>query len=47
MKLYEINEQITACIDSETGEVIDPEKLTICRSQKMKSSKILLYGTKI
>ena len=27
MKLYEINEQIMACIDSETGEVIDPEKL--------------------
>lgn len=27
MKLYEINEQIMACIDSETGELIDPEKL--------------------
>ena len=27
MKLYEINEQIMDCIDSETGEVIDPEKL--------------------
>ena len=27
MKLYEINEQILNCIDTETGEIIDIEKL--------------------
>lgn len=26
-KLYEINEAIEACVDRETGEIIDPEKL--------------------
>ena len=27
MKLYEIDEAILACIDQETGEIIDPEQL--------------------
>lgn len=27
MKLYEINEQILNCIDTETGEIVDVEKL--------------------
>lgn len=27
MKLYEIDEAILGCIDQETGEIIDPEKL--------------------
>ena len=27
MKLYEINENILACVDSETGEIIEPKKL--------------------
>lgn len=27
MKLYEINQEILACIDMETGEIIAPEKL--------------------
>ena len=27
MRLYEINEQIEACIDAETGEIIDESKL--------------------
>lgn len=26
--LYEINEQILNCVDTETGEIIDPEKLS-------------------
>ena len=34
MKLYEINEQIMACIDSETGELIDPEKLNELQTAK-------------
>ena len=40
MKLYEINEQIMACIDSETGEVIDPEKLNdlqIAKDEKIEN----------
>lgn len=40
MKLYEINEQITACIDSETGELIDPEKLNdlqIAKDEKLEN----------
>ena len=28
MKLYEIDQQILDCIDSETGELIDPERLS-------------------
>lgn len=28
MKLYEIDEAILSCIDEETGEVIDEERLT-------------------
>lgn len=38
--LYEIDEQILECIDKETGEVIDPEKLTelqIERNHKIES----------
>ena len=27
MTLYEINEEIMACVDAETGEVVDAEKL--------------------
>lgn len=27
MKLYEIEQEILACVDLETGEIIDPEKL--------------------
>lgn len=34
MKLYEINEQILSCIDSETGELIDPEKLNELQLEK-------------
>lgn len=40
MKLYEINEQIMACIDSETGELIDPEKLNdlqIAKDEKLEN----------
>ena len=40
MRLYEINEQIMACIDSETGEVIDPEKLNdlqIAKDEKLEN----------
>lgn len=40
MKLYEINEQILACIDTETGEVIDPEKLNdlqIAKDEKIEN----------
>ena len=40
MKLYEINEQILNCIDSETGEVIDPEKLNdlqIAKDEKIEN----------
>ena len=40
MKLYEINEQILDCIDSETGEVIDPEKLNnlqIAKDEKLEN----------
>ena len=27
MKLYEIDEAIMACVDAETGEIVDAEKL--------------------
>lgn len=27
MKLYEIDEQILACVDQETGEILDPDRL--------------------
>ena len=40
MKLYEINEQILNCIDSETGEVIDHEKLNdlqIAKDEKIEN----------
>ena len=40
MKLYEINEQIMACIDSETGELIDPNKLKdlqIAKDEKLEN----------
>ena len=40
MRLYEINEQIMACIDSETGELIDPEKLNelqIAKDEKLEN----------
>lgn len=40
VKLYEINEQITECIDSETGELIDPEKmdrLQIAKNEKLEN----------
>ena len=40
MKLYEINEQILNCIDSETGELIDPEKLNdlqIAKDEKIEN----------
>lgn len=29
MNLYEINEQILGCVDEETGEIIDEEKLAV------------------
>lgn len=40
MKLYEINEQMLSCLDSETGELIDPEKLNelqIAKDEKIKN----------
>lgn len=40
MKLYEINEQITTCFDSETGELIDPDKLNdlqIAKDEKLEN----------
>ena len=40
MTLYEINEQIAACIDAETGEVIDLDRLTelhMEREQKLEN----------
>lgn len=39
MKLYEINEAILACLDLETGEILDDERLTelqIAREEKIK-----------
>lgn len=38
MKLYEINEQILNCIDTETGEIVDVEKLN--KLQLAKDEKI-------
>ena len=38
MKLYEINEAILECVDQETGEIIDEEKLTeleLARDEKI------------
>lgn len=32
--LYDIKEEILACIDAETGEIIDPEKLTDLAMQR-------------
>ena len=40
MKLYEINEQIIACIDNETGEIIDTDKLNelqIAKDEKLEN----------
>lgn len=40
MKLYEINEEILACVDSETGEIIDPKKLNdlqLAKSEKLEN----------
>lgn len=40
MKLYEIDEKILECVDSETGEIIDPEKLNelqIAKDEKIES----------
>ena len=40
MKLYEINEEILACVDSETGEIIDPKKLNdlqLAKSEKFEN----------
>ena len=40
MKLYEINEQILNCIDTETGEIIDIEKLNelqIAKDEKLEN----------
>lgn len=34
MKLYEIDEQIMACVDRETGEVIDPDRLTALEMER-------------
>ena len=34
MKLYEINQEILACIDMETGEIIAPEKLEALKMNK-------------
>lgn len=34
MKLYEIEEAILACIDDETGEIIDADKLDALRMEK-------------
>ena len=34
MNLYEINAESLNCIDTETGEVIDPEKLTALQMEK-------------
>lgn len=36
MKLYEIDEAILGCIDTETGEVIDPERLTALQMERTK-----------
>lgn len=40
MKLYEINQSILECIDSETGEIIDADKLNdlqIARDEKLEN----------
>lgn len=34
MKLYEIDEAILGCIDQETGEVVDPEKLNALQIER-------------
>lgn len=36
MRLYEIDEGIMACIDAETGEIIDPEKLEALQLEREK-----------
>lgn len=34
MKLYEIDEAILGCIDQETGEIVDPEKLNALQIER-------------
>jgi len=34
MKLYEIDEQILECVDQETGEIIDPERLNALEMER-------------
>lgn len=49
MKLYEINEAILGCIDQETGEVIDPEKLdalTMERETKLENVALWIKDLK-
>ena len=36
MKLYEIDNEIMNCIDEETGEIIDPEKLESLEMEREK-----------
>lgn len=49
MRLYEINEAILGCIDQETGEVIDPEKLdalTMERETKLENVALWIKDLK-
>lgn len=39
MKLYEIDKQILECVDLETGELIDPEKLNALNIEREKKIK--------
>lgn len=39
MKLYEIDKQILECVDLETGELIDPEKLNSLNIEREKKIK--------
>lgn len=49
MKLYEINEQLEACIDQETGEVLDFDllnELQVAREEKLEGIACLIKSLK-
>ena len=43
MKLYEINQEILACIDMETGEIIAPEKLEALKMDKREKLRNIAF----
>ena len=49
MKLYEINDEIMACIDTETGEILDEEKfneLHMAKEEKLTNIALLYINMK-